>query len=180
MSRSFKDNADFKMNQQNFKLSDLGVEARDPARDFRQLRTTHNAVSGGFARSCSKIHAQQPASARARNGSAARHSGSGPGVSNLLPVRVAREYKSPSSRGSPASSRIVQNIAATEVRLSSSPSCRVSVSPPGYWKQYGGQESGVMSIVFRLIIVWSIESYCLVVWRHPLRSIVYDANLYGI
>ena len=41
MDRSFKNNADFKMNQQNFKLSDFGIDIK-PNRDMKVARYVQN------------------------------------------------------------------------------------------------------------------------------------------
>lgn len=44
MDRSFKNNADFKMNQQNFKLSDFGIDAKPPPPP-PELRLANHSIS---------------------------------------------------------------------------------------------------------------------------------------
>lgn len=97
MDRSFKNNADFKMNQQNFKLSDFSIEKQ--IRDLNSARNVQNTC--GFAE---------------------------------FKVRpLAAEY----------SSRVRTNLEGFET-IPSPESIRIVGSPNVFWKQYGGQESGVI------------------------------------
>lgn len=103
MDRSFRDRADFKMNQQNFKLSDFGVAARalqEPKKRFAE------ADRGSFVG----------------------------GVSRNVGYYSQNDYKVQCQGGR------VNPACQTETSGSSS---GPSTSSPVYWKQYGGQESGV-------------------------------------
>ena len=109
MNSSFKDNVDFKLGQQNFKLSDLNADSKALLRLKVQLKAR---------KSC-----EQPVFQR--------------------------------NRLSPLASAQAPRPCIDLARVSSSP-CSLSVSPPAFWKQYGGQESGVR-LLLRLCYALTIN-----------------------
>ncbi|XP_050445441.1 transcription factor 12 isoform X7 [Cataglyphis hispanica] len=155
MDRSFKNNADFKMNQQNFKLSDFGIDVKSghesksagqckvrPSAQVSQ-RNAHVqqqvAMSSGRLAAASGTNLLQIACNRSRAApilcntlmtcNSIQHSSNQPGQMQNAPVTERFQASSPG------------NLSATGsiVQLSSS---------PNYWKQYGGQESGYGSDEF--------------------------------
>lgn len=155
MDRSFKNNADFKMNQQNFKLSDFGID----------VKSGHDSKTAGQSNQC-KVRRSAQVSQRyihAENAHVRQipmNSGRLASGSNLLQVACNRSRASPlmtangnqQHRNSPSQLGQLQNAATAAVDRfqASSPSNLSGTGPimqlsssPSYWKQYGGQESGV-------------------------------------
>ncbi|KAL6443725.1 hypothetical protein ACFW04_001664 [Cataglyphis niger] len=149
MDRSFKNNADFKMNQQNFKLSDFGIDVKSghESKTAGQCKVRRSAQV-----SQRNAHVQQQVAM-----SSARLAASG---TNLLQIACNRSRAGPILCNTPMTSNSVQhssnqpgqmqNAPVTERFQASSPgnlSATSSIvqlsSSPNYWKQYGGQESGV-------------------------------------
>lgn len=146
MDRSFKNNADFKMNQQNFKLSDFGIETK-PRHVLDQCKNAtkygHQIVVG--------VQSQQMQmragrlSGSGNNGSSGLQAGC-----NLsqLPSSCATLTCNSQPRRSPNQ---LQSVPVDRFRASSPNNLAgsvlqpnvSSVPSPGYWNQYGGQESGV-------------------------------------
>jgi hypothetical protein len=150
MDRSFKNNADFKMNQQNFKLTDFGIADAKPSHESR------NAAASGrcrIRRSAQLDHRYVRAEiARVSMNPARLASGS-----TLLQLACGHPRASPcsslmtSSHRGNAPNQLGQMRNAPERFQASSPASNLSgagsiarlASSPSYWKQYGGQESGV-------------------------------------
>jgi len=151
MDRSFKNNADFKMNQQNFKLSDFGIEMKSGHESKTVSQNNLCKVRRGAQVSQRYVHAE--------NAHVLQISGRLASGSNLLQVACNRSRTSPlmTSNGNQhrnSSSQLgqLQNAAAAAADRfqTSSPSNLSGTGPimqlsssPSYWKQYGGQESGV-------------------------------------
>lgn len=150
MDRSFKNNADFKMNQQNFKLSDFGIDVK-PGHEPK----TAGQVRRGVQVSQRYVHAEH---------AHVRQIPMSPGRlatgSNLLQLacghaRVSCPLMMSNQLGNgPSQLGQLRHAAATTTDRfqTSSPSnppgtgiCPILQlsSSPSYWKQYGGQESGV-------------------------------------
>ncbi|KAK2589087.1 hypothetical protein KPH14_001918 [Odynerus spinipes] len=132
MDRSFKNNADFRMNQQNFKLSDFGIE---PARssNAQTLKAIRCSVRTGS--SYSRIETVQI------RGGTLSSNGNSPiqdGANNLSHSGLAQNV------GTESSSSCKEHHRSSNTSNSSNS----SVSSPNYWKQYGGQESGYGSDEF--------------------------------
>lgn len=148
MDRGFENNLDFTMNQQNFQLSDFGIEAKPSHANDRC-----NGASSRYR--VANVQVQQ---AQMRPG----RLGPGPGASSTLQVGCNRSrivsngsvLTCNSQRRSPNQSSIGQlqkvgdrfqasspnNLSGTGPMLQPSVS---SVPSPGYWNHYSGQESGV-------------------------------------
>ncbi|XP_018306816.1 transcription factor 12 isoform X4 [Mycetomoellerius zeteki] len=160
MDRSFKNNADFKMNQQNFKLSDFGID----------VKSGHESKTTGQNNQCKTRRSAQVSQRyiHAEN-THVRQIPISPGQlasgSNLLQVVCNRSRASPlmtsnsnQHRNNPSQLGQLQNIAAAAAAdrfQTSSPSNLSGTGPimqlsssPSYWKQYGGQESGYGSDEF--------------------------------
>jgi len=154
MDRSFKNNADFKMNQQNFKLSDFGID----------VKSGHESKITGQNNQCKTRRSVQVTRYVHAENAHVRQIPMSPGRlasgSNLLQVVCNRSRANPlmtsnsnQHRNSPSQLGQLQNVAAaaaTDRFLTSSPSNLSGTgsimqlsSSPSYWKQYGGQESGV-------------------------------------
>ena len=143
MDRSFKNNADFKMNLQNFKLSDFGIEL-EPCHGLDQCK---NAAKYGH-----RIVGVQSQQMQMRAG---RLSGSGNNGSsgvqagcNLsqLPSSCATLTCNSQPRRSPNQLQSVDRFRASSPNNLAGSVLQPNVSSvpsPGYWNQYGGQESGV-------------------------------------
>ncbi|KYM98652.1 hypothetical protein ALC62_10620 [Cyphomyrmex costatus] len=156
MDRSFKNNADFKMNQQNFKLSDFGIDVKSG----HESKTTTGPNNQCKTRRSSAQVSQRYVHAESAH---VRQIPMSPGRlasgSNLLQVVCNRSRASPlmtsngnQHRNSPSQLGQLQNAAAAAADRfqTSSPSNLSGTGPimrlsssPSYWKQYGGQESGV-------------------------------------
>jgi len=148
MDRSFKNKADFKMNQQNFKLTDFGIDAK-PSHESR------NAAASGrckIRRSAQLDHRY----VRAENARVPMNPTRLASGSSLLQVACGHPRVSPCNslmtsnhRGnSPNQLGQMQNAperfqASSPSNLSGAGSIARLGSSPSYWKQYGGQESGV-------------------------------------
>nr|XP_012139556.1 PREDICTED: transcription factor 12 isoform X5 [Megachile rotundata] len=155
MDRSFKNNADFKMNQQNFKLSDFGIETK-----------SIHACEHSKARYSQIASVQKTRQMQIGPG---RHVAPGTNGSSPLQLVVCNRSQLTSDgsaltcnvqlRDSPNQSQSMgqlQNVTVDRFRVSSPSSSAgsmlqpiVSSAPsPGYWNQYGGQESGYGSDEF--------------------------------
>lgn len=150
MDRSFKNNADFKMNQQNFKLSDFGIDVKSGLESKTAGQSNQCKVRRSAQVSQRNAHVQQVAM------SSGRLAASG---TNLLQIACNRSRAGPPCNTPMTSSSIqhnsnqpgqMQNASVTDRFQASSPgnlSVTSSIvqlsSSPNYWKQYGGQESGV-------------------------------------
>lgn len=158
MDRSFRNNADFKMNQQNFKLSDFGIDARPDSRNAGRGK----AGGGHRYAHAENAHVQlvpMSAGGRAVGG---RDNGNG----SILLQSAARSRSRASPRGtlaiacngdrrcgSPNQLAQMQSATVTDGYRASSPgdlsggagsiARLASVPTPSRWKPYGGQESGV-------------------------------------
>lgn len=153
MDRSFKNNADFKMNQQNFKLSDFGIDVKLGREPKTAGQGNQCKVRRGAQVSQRYVHAEN-AHVRQIPMSPARLA-SGPNLLQVACNRSSPLVMSNGSRSSPSQLGQLQNVAAaatTDRFQTSSPSnlpgsgiCPILQlsSSPSYWKQYGGQESGV-------------------------------------
>ncbi|XP_019884939.1 uncharacterized protein LOC109610419 [Camponotus floridanus] len=151
MDRSFKNNADFKMNQQNFKLSDFGIDVKSGLESKTAGQSNQCKVRRSAQVSQRNAHVQQVAMS---SGRALAASGT-----NLLQIACNRSRAGPPCNTPMTSSSIqhnsnqpgqMQNASVTDRFQASSPgnlSVTSSIvqlsSSPNYWKQYGGQESGV-------------------------------------
>lgn len=153
MDRSFKNNADFKMNQQNFKLSDFGID----------VKSGHESKITGQNNQCkvrrvAQVGQQYVHAEHAHVRQISMNPGRLASGSNLLQVACNRSRASPlvssngnQRRNSPSQFGQLQNASAAADRFqTSSPSNLSGTGPimqlsssPSYWKQYGGQESGV-------------------------------------
>ncbi|XP_076680179.1 transcription factor 4-like isoform X4 [Andrena cerasifolii] len=157
MDRSFKNNADFRMNQQNFKLSDFAIEAK-PSQAGDQCKAVSRYA---------QIASVQSQQVQMRPGRV------GPGSSGSSPLQVAcnRSRLTPNGspltcnshqlRRSPNQSQSIgqlQNVSSDRFQASSPSSLPgsgsmlqptvSSVPSPGYWSHYSGQESGYGSDEF--------------------------------
>ncbi|XP_025073680.1 uncharacterized protein LOC112552499 [Pogonomyrmex barbatus] len=156
MDRSFKNNADFKMNQQNFKLSDFGID----------VKSGHESKTAGQNNHCKARRSAQVSQryVQVENAAHVRQVSMSPGLAsgtNLLQVPYNHRHHSRagplvtsggSQHRNPNPSQLgqLQNAAVADRFRTSSP-CNLSGtgsivqlnSSPSYWKQYGGQESGV-------------------------------------
>ncbi|KAG7210038.1 hypothetical protein KM043_011616 [Ampulex compressa] len=158
MDRSFKNNADFKMNQQNFRLSDFGIESRSnhDSKSFvpnGQCKTVRNG-----SQPCSRYGQVPQLQHRLTDVSnAAAHpqvasNRCRPISANPAATLTCNNQVRSSSNQSQAVGQL-QNVGADRFQASSpsnlsgtGPMLQPTVSAaasPGYWKQYGGQESGV-------------------------------------
>ncbi|KAL0133871.1 hypothetical protein PUN28_001077 [Cardiocondyla obscurior] len=157
MDRSFKNNADFKMNQQNFKLSDFGIDVKlghetKIAAHGNQCKTRRE----GAQISQRYVHVENAAHVRQIPMDPGRLAGG----TNLLQVACGR-----GSRGSPLMTPAgnqhrngtcqlgqLQNVdrfqTSSPSNLSGTGPIAQLSSSPSYWKQYGGQESGYGSDEF--------------------------------
>ncbi|XP_076293353.1 transcription factor 4-like isoform X7 [Lasioglossum baleicum] len=141
MERSFKKNADFRMNQQNFRLSDFGVEAK----------VGHATEQGKVAARYGQITGAQVSQVQIRQ---ARLGPGNGGPSSPLQV-VCNRSRLTSSR-SPSQSigqlNVDQYQASSPNNLTGTGSMMQlnvsSVPSPGYWSHYSGQESGYGSDEF--------------------------------
>ncbi|XP_024883968.1 transcription factor 12 isoform X1 [Temnothorax curvispinosus] len=161
MDRSFKNNADFKMNQQNFKLSDFGIDVKSGHEPKAAGQSNQCKVRRGAQVSQRYVHAENAHVRQVSMSSGRLASGS-----NLLQVACNRSRAGPlvtsngnnQHRNSPSQLGQLQNAAAaatTDRFQTSSPSNLSGTGPimqlsssPSYWKQYGGQESGYGSDEF--------------------------------
>ncbi|CAL1686977.1 unnamed protein product [Lasius platythorax] len=148
MDRSFKNNADFKMNQQNFKLSDFGIDVRSGHESKTAGQSNQCKVRRSAQVSQRNAHVQQVATSSGRLAAsgtnllqiACNHSRAGPLCNTLMTSNSIQR----------SSNQQMQNALVTDRFQASSPG-NLSVtstivqlgSSPNYWKQYGGQESGV-------------------------------------
>ncbi|OAD54287.1 hypothetical protein WN48_08120 [Eufriesea mexicana] len=145
MDRSFKNNADFKMHQQNFKLNDFRLESKT-------CQTIEQCKGSSRCAGVASVQSQQMQMRVGRLGSG--NNGSNPlqvgcNLSQLPSNCSALTCNSPLRR-SPNRSQNVSGDrfqASSPNNLSGSGSMLQpavsSVPSPGYWNQYGGQESGV-------------------------------------
>ncbi|XP_072748564.1 transcription factor 4-like isoform X7 [Anoplolepis gracilipes] len=155
MDRSFKNNADFKMNQQNFKLSDFGIDVKANHESKTADQNNQCKVRRSAQVSQRNAHVQQVAITSGRlaaNGTnllqiACNRSRAGPLCNTLMTSNsIQHSSKQPGQ---------MQNASVTDRFQASSPgnlSATSSIvqlsSSPNYWKQYGGQESGYGSDEF--------------------------------
>ncbi|XP_020281296.1 transcription factor 12 isoform X4 [Pseudomyrmex gracilis] len=154
MDRSFKNNADFKMNQQNFKLSDFGIDVKPGQESKVAACGQYKIRRGGIGHQRyveNNTHVQQ----------VTMNAGLAKGGSNLLQVVTCGHSRASSSslitangsRHSPNQLGQMQNAAdrfqeSSPSGLSGTGSMMQLGSSPNYWKQYGGQESGYGSDEF--------------------------------
>ncbi|XP_033306212.1 transcription factor 12 isoform X10 [Bombus vosnesenskii] len=148
MDRSFESNADFKMNQQNFKLSDFGIKM-EPCYAIEQCSTASRYAQ------IATVQSQRMQMRTGRLGSG--NNGSSPlrvGCNlSQLPSNCSALTCNSQPRRSPNRSQNVSGDrfqAASPNNLSGNvlqPAVS-SVPSPGYWNQYGGQESGYGSDEF--------------------------------
>ncbi|KAG5329788.1 DA protein, partial [Acromyrmex charruanus] len=161
MDRSFKNNADFKMNQQNFKLSDFGIDVKAGHESKTTGQNNQCKARRGAQVTQRYVHAENTHVRQIPMSPGRLASGS-----NLLQVVCNRSRASPlmtsngnQHRNSPSQLGQLQNVAAATATadrfLTSSPSNLSGTGPimqlsssPSYWKQYGGQESGYGSDEF--------------------------------
>ena len=163
MDRSFRNNADFKMNQQNFKLSDFGIGVKSGHESKSRTGQSNNQCKTRRSAQVTQryVHAESTQNVRRIPMSPGRLASAG---SSLLQVACNRSRaggplmtsNGNQRRNSPSQLGQLQNVAATtsvvaaDRFLTSSPSNLSGTGPivqlgssPSYWKQYGGQESGV-------------------------------------
>nr|XP_033336050.1 transcription factor 12 isoform X11 [Megalopta genalis] len=142
--RGFKKNADFRMNQQNFRLSEFGVEPKAGHATEQQAK-----VAARYAQiACVQVPQVQMRQARLGPGNG--------GPSSPLQVCSRSRLTTPNSSRSPSQSigqlNVDQYQAASPSNLTGSGSMMQpsvsSVPSPGYWSHYSGQESGYGSDEF--------------------------------
>ncbi|XP_078035581.1 transcription factor daughterless isoform X6 [Augochlora pura] len=142
--RGFKKNPDFRMNQQNFRLSDFGVEAKaGHATEQAKVAARYGQIA------CVQVPQVQMRQARLGPGTG------GGGPSSPLQVCGRARMTATSSR-SPSRSigqlNVDQYQAASPGNLTGSGTMMQpgvsSVPSPGYWSHYSGQESGYGSDEF--------------------------------
>lgn len=155
MDRSFKNNADFKMNQQNFKLSDFGIDVKSSHESktvgqSSQCKVRRGAqVSQRYVRAESVQQVPMNSSGRLANGSnllqVACNRSRANSCNSLMTCSNVNQHGSGSNQLGQ-----MQNVPGTDRFQASSPSNLSGTgsimqlgSSPSYWKQYGGQESGV-------------------------------------
>ncbi|XP_011329835.2 transcription factor 12 isoform X3 [Ooceraea biroi] len=156
MDRSLKNNADFKMNQQNFKLTDFGIDVKSNHESKNAGRSNRCKVGQNAQVNHRYVHAEN---ARVQQIPMSPGLASG---SSLLQVACNHPHASPCNslmtsnhhRNSPNQLGQIQNAPVADRFQASSPS-NLSTgsivqlgSSPSYWKQYGGQESGYGSDEF--------------------------------
>ncbi|XP_076652471.1 transcription factor daughterless isoform X8 [Halictus rubicundus] len=141
MDRSFKKNADFRMNQQNFRLIDFGVDAKaGHATEQGKVATRYGQITGAQV---SQVQIRQV------------RLGPGNGGPSSPLQAVCNRSRLTSSR-SPSQSigqlNVDQYQASSPNNLTGSGSMMQlnvsSVPSPGYWSHYSGQESGYGSDEF--------------------------------
>lgn len=134
------------MNQQNFKLSDFGIDIKSEPKTANQCKARRGAQVSQRYVHAENAHVRQVSMSPGRLASG----------SNLLQVACNRSRANPlmtsngnQHRNSPSQLAQLQNAAAERFQTSS-PSNLSATGPiiqlsssPSYWKQYGGQESGV-------------------------------------
>ncbi|XP_032683627.1 protein daughterless isoform X7 [Odontomachus brunneus] len=171
MDRSFKNNADFKMNQQSFKLSDFGIDAKPESRVASNLSSNQlsrrSAVGQVGHHHHRYVHTenvpqQLPTMSRLATGGSnllllqvacSRPHGGGPCGSSLMTCDRGNRH-SPNQLGqmqnAPLADRFrVSSSSPSSSASGSSPIVQLgSVPSPNCWKQYGGQESGYGSDEF--------------------------------
>lgn len=123
MDRSFKNDANFKMNQQTFKLSDFGID----------VKSGHEPKTAGQC--------------KVRRGGQVSQVRQVPMGRNLLQVACNRSSLMTSSGSQHSPGQLGQLQSAAVDRFQTSSPSNLSIvqlgTSPVYWKQYGGQESGV-------------------------------------
>lgn len=144
MDRSFKNNADFKMNQQNFKLSDFGIDVKSGHESKTVGQSGQCKVRRGAPQVSQRyIHAESVQQVPT-NSSGRLVSGSNllacnrSRVSSCNPLMTSNQLGQ--MQNAPATDRFQ---APSPSNLSGTGSIMQLGSSPSYWKQYGGQESGV-------------------------------------
>nr|XP_012221024.1 PREDICTED: transcription factor 12 isoform X3 [Linepithema humile] len=161
MDRSFKNNADFKMNQQNFKLSDFGIDVKSSHESKTvgqssqcKVRRGAHGVSQRYVRTESVQQVPINSSGRLASGSnllqVACNRSRANSCNSLMTSSVNQHGSSSNQLGQ------MQNAPASDRFQTSSPSNLSGTgsimqlgSSPSYWKQYGGQESGYGSDEFQ-------------------------------
>lgn len=153
------------MNQQNFKLSDFGIDTK-LNHDFKHFNVSGQAklvrnvsqTGSGFGQNDFKIQARQVQMSPSRlgtspNGPNQSQTGSGhlrtsPNAPNLLQTGINGQprTKNPNQLQNVGTGMVVHtspsHLSGTSSMLQRSSSLS-TVPSPSYWKQYGGQESGV-------------------------------------
>ncbi|EFN73706.1 hypothetical protein EAG_15141 [Camponotus floridanus] len=189
MDRSFKNNADFKMNQQNFKLSDFGIDVKSGLESKTAGQSNQCKVRRSAQVSQRNAHVQQVAMS---SGRALAASGT-----NLLQIACNRSRAGPPCNTPMTSSSIqhnsnqpgqMQNASVTDRFQASSPgnlSVTSSIvqlsSSPNYWKQYGGQESGHLGnngVKYLLIIARKTYQQVIIIDETQYQNICVIKNTY--
>lgn len=154
MDRSFKNSADFRMNQQNFKLSDFGIETKPShgaeqckagsrygqianmqlqqvqMRPGRRVGPGSSGGSGSLQVACSRSRLTSNGSALTGNSQPRRSPSQSQSIGQLQNVTGDRfQASSPSNLTGSGGSMLQPAVS--------------SVPSPSYWSHYSGQESGV-------------------------------------
>lgn len=144
MDRSFESNADFKMNQRNFKLSDFGIKM-EPCYAIEQRRTASRYAQIATVQS-QRMQMRAGRLDSGSNGSSPLRVGCNlsqlPSNCSALTCNVSQPRRSPNRSQNVSGDRFQaaspNNLSGNVLQPAVS-----SVPSPGYWNQYGGQESGV-------------------------------------
>lgn len=180
MDRSFKNNADFKMNQQNFKLTDFGIDVKSSHESKNAAQSNQCKVRRNAQVNHRYVHAEN-ARVQQISMNPGRVVASG---TSLLQVACNHSHSSPCNslmtsnhhRNSPNQLGQIQNTPVADRFQASSPNNLSGTgsivqlgSSPSYWKQYGGQESGVnIQNESQLFVSWSDTDTGTVSWGYDL------------
>ncbi|KAK1129628.1 hypothetical protein K0M31_019343 [Melipona bicolor] len=145
MDRGFKNNADFKMNLQSFKLSDFGIEM-EPCHGLDRCKNAakyQHRIVGVQSQQMQMRAGRLSGSIPGNNGSSGVQAGC-----NLsqLPSSCATLTCNSQPRRSPNQLQSADRFRASSPNNLAGSVLQPNVSSvpsPGYWNQYGGQESGV-------------------------------------